>query len=653
MDIPPSGRDVSAATPVDEDFLRRAVAHADPNALRVALYQATGDPELLQYDHYIEILDKGHLSRHSKLNIVERDRPALQEKAVRFLLENQGSLHEVDPDLDELRSLISLALGGREITDREFPELRSEASFDDYPLFVSDWTGGTKPDLPDDLRVAVIGTGHSGIAMAVHLQKLGIPYDVYERRPEIGGVWSINRYPDIRVDTMSSTFQMAFVKRYPWTEYFARGPEVRQYMHDMAVDFGVYEHIRFSTDVKSMTFDESTSRWVLEIVRDGQTLTTSATFVVAATGLFSTAKDLDVPGIEDFAGTRTHTTAWPDDLSVEGRSVAVVGNGSTGVQLLARIAEQAKQVYVHVRTPQWISPQIHYGEPITTELRWLLDHMPYYWNWDRFVWLAASGEAVTGLFVPDQQWKADGGHFSELNDALRARLTRYIHAQLGDREDLIAELTPVYPPWARRMIIDNDWYRTLLRDNVELVTEPIDHVEADAVVTADGWRREVDVIVAAAGFDVTKYLFPIRAVGRGGVSLEEKWERDGVGPRAFWSITVPGFPNLFIMYGPNSQGGAGGGLSSMLQLWTTHIAGLIVRTIERGGTAIEVKDDVFEQHNAALDARTSQMIWLDPDSRDRNYYVSHGRVQSMNAWAPAEHWEAMTDPDVERDFDVT
>ena len=203
------------------------------------------------------------------------------------------------------------------------------------------------------------------------------------------------------------------------------------------------------------------------------------------------------------------------------------------------------------------------------------------------------------------------------------------------------------------MIVDNDWYKTLLRDNVELVTDPIDHVESDAIVTADGWRREVDVIVAAAGFDVTKYLFPIRAVGRRGVGLEEKWEQDGVGPRAFWSVTVPGFPNLFIMYGPNSQGGAGGGLSSMLQLWTTHIAGLIVRTLERGAKEIEVKDDVFEQHNAALDARTSQMIWMDPDSRDRNYYVSHGRVQSMNAWAPAEHWEAMTNPDLERDFDVT
>jgi 4-hydroxyacetophenone monooxygenase len=643
---------LAPGSPVTEAFIRRAVDEAELNALRVALYQATGDPELLEYELFMEPLDRGHLSRTAKLNIVERDRPALREKAVQYLVRQQSELAEVDPTDEELKALISLAINGREFTDGQFPELKSEASFDDYPLFTTDWTGGIKPELPADTRVAVIGTGHSGIAMAVHLQKLGIPYDVYERRPEIGGVWSINRYPDIRVDTMSSTFQLAFVKRYPWTEYFARGPEVRQYIHDIAVDFGVYENIRFGHDVQTITFNETTSRWDLEIVHGEEVIRTSARFVVAATGLFSTAKDLDVPGMADFAGLKSHTTQWPDDLSVEGRSVAVVGNGSTGVQLLSQIADEAKQVYVYVRTPQWITPQIHYGEPIGREFRWLLDHMPYYWNWDRFVWLAAGSDDAAGVHRADPEWQAAGGIFSKPNDALRVKLSQYIRDQLGDREDLVAALTPPYPPWARRMIVDNNWYQTLLRDNVELVLDPIDHVVSDGVVTADGTHREVDVLVAAAGFDVTKYLFPIEAVGRGGVSLEQRWEKDGVGPRAFWSITVPGFPNLFIMYGPNSQGGAGGGLTSMLQLWCTHIAGLIVGTLERGAQEIEPKEEVFEEHNRVLDARTAQMIWMDPDSKDRNYYVSHGRVQSMNAWAPVEHWPAMTEPDIDRDFHV-
>ncbi|MGE0878194.1 MAG: flavin-containing monooxygenase [Acidimicrobiia bacterium] len=642
-------RNLAVDVPVDRDFIRRAVEAAEPNALRTALYQATGDKELLQFEQAIELMDKGHLSRHSKLTIAEKDRPALYEKATTWLFENQTTFAEAAPSDGELRSLIELAMG-RAISDEQFPELKSEASFDDYPLFLAEWSGGVRPDLPPDFKVAVIGCGHSGVAMAVQLKNLGIPFEVYERRPEMGGVWSINRYPDIRVDTMSANFQHGFVKRYPWTEYFATGPEVRKYITDIALDFGVHDRIHFAHDVKTARFDEATSRWELEIAHGGETIRTSVNFVISATGLFSNPKNLDIPGLDSFTGPVVHTTAWPDDLSVKGKRVAVIGNGSSGVQLLSRIAEEASEVYAYVRTPQWVTPQIYYGDPITPEFRWLLDHMPYYWNWDRFAWLSPSGESAGALFVPDPEWQANGGIFSKMSDELRDRLTTYIKTQTGNRPDLYERLIPKYPPWARRMIVDNNWYKTLTDDHVELVTDPIGRVETDAVVTADGKRREIDIVVAASGFDVTKYLYPIDVRGRAGVTIEERWERDGVGPRAFWSITVPEFPNLFIMYGPNSQGGAGGSLSSQLALWANHISCLIIGTIERGGHEIEVRLDAFEDHNTDLDARTSRMIWLDEDSRDRNYYVSHGRVQSMNAWAPTEHWAAMTDPNLDRDY---
>ena len=645
-------RRIAAAEPVALEFIQRAVAEAEPNALRTALFQATGDLDLLKLRQVVEVIEKGHLSRQSILSIAQEDRAELREKAARYLFDNQGSFSERTPTDDELRSLIELALG-RSVSDEQFPELKSEASFEDFPLFLARWADEKEPDSLEEYKVVIVGTGHSGIAMGVHLKTLGIPFTIYERRSEIGGVWSINRYPDIRVDTMSATFQMGFVKRYPWSEYFARGAEVQQYMTNMARNFGVYEHIKFDHDVDAMRFDEATSRWEIDIVHSGEVTHDSAAFVIAATGLFSNPKNLDIPGIEDFDGPLLHTTHWPDDLTLEGKSVAIIGSGSSGTQLLSRVAGEAQQVYAYVRTPQWITSQIHSGDPISPEFRWLLDHMPYYWNWDRFAWLAPSGEAASGLFVPDHGWIADGGHFSEMSDELRARLTSYIKDQTGGREDLYSRLIPDCPPWARRMIVDNNWYKTLTEDHVELVTDGIDRIEADAIITVDGKRREVDVIVAAAGFDVTKYMFPIEVHGRGGTTVEERWERDGVGPRAFWSITIPGFPNLFMMYGPNSQGGAGGGLSSMLQLWTTHIANLIVGVIERGAKAIEPKDEAFEEHNRDLDSRTSKLIWMEPNSKDKNYYVSHGRVQSMNAWLPGEHWEAMTDPPIDRDFLVT
>jgi 4-hydroxyacetophenone monooxygenase len=643
--------DTEETTHVDVKFLERAVDQADANALRLALYQATGDREVLEYRLVSEVLEKGHLTRRTRLTIAEEDQPALKEKAVRFLSTQAGRHPETAPSDAELRSLIELALG-RKIADENFPELKAAASFDEFPLFHAGWKDGKKPAIPLDFSMVIIGCGHSGLAMGVQLAQLGIPYVIYERRAELGGVWSVNRYPDVRVDTMSSMYQLGFVKRYPWTEYFARGGEVSRYMTDTARHFGVDEHIRFEHEVKSLEFDEQASQWRLAVAHGGEVIHTSAPIVVSATGLFLTPKKLDIEGLDDFQGDVVPTTRWPDGYSVTGRSVAVIGNGSTGVQLLSGIAAAAKQVYVYVRTPQWVTPQVYYGDPILPELQWLLQNMPYYWNWDRFVWTAPSDNAIASWFVPDPEWKAQGGYFSEGNDELRARLTKYIKEQTDHRADLYERLIPNYPPWARRMIVDNNWYRTLTEDHVELVTDEIDRIEANAIVTADGQRRDVDTIIAAPGFDVTKHMFPINVQGRHGITLEEKWDSDGCGPRGFWSLTVPGFPNLFIMYGPNSQGGAAGSISGMLQLWATYIAGLCVQLIENGWKELEVREPVFEEHNRLLDERTSQMIWMDPDSRDRNYYVSHGRVHAMNAWAPSEHWEAMTNPNIDRDYDV-
>jgi 4-hydroxyacetophenone monooxygenase len=639
---------------IDADFIRRAVEAAEPNALRVALYQATGDQELLAYQQVIEPLEKGHLSRLTKLSIAERDQPALKAKAVQFLLDyvrRPGDYPETVPADAELRRLIELALG-HQVPEENYAERKAAASFDDYPMFHAAWRDGKPPALPPGFRVAIIGSGNSGVAMGVQLNLLGIPYDIYERRSEVGGVWSVNRYPDIRVDTMSCMYQAGYVKRYPWTEYFARGPEMVQYLADTARAFGVEEHIHFLHEVTSMRFDEQTSRWELQIAHGDETVHASASVVVAATGLFLNALKPDIAGIGDFAGDVLHTTRWPDGYSLAGKTAAVIGNGSTGVQLLSPVAREAKEVQVYVRTPQWITPQVYYGEPIGPELRWLLDTMPYYWNWDRFVWVTPADSSVADLFVADPGWQAKGGYFSPKNDELRERLTRYIKDQTGQREDLYRRLIPSYPPWARRMIVDNHWYETLTRSHVELVTDPIDHVDACAIVTADGQRREADVIITASGFDVSKYLFPIEVRGRDGLSLEERWDKDPAGPRAFWSITVPGFPNLCIMYGPNSQGGAGSSISGMLQLWATHIANLIVQLAEKGGREFEVREDTFEEHNRQLDQRTSRMIWMDPESRDRNYYVYRNRVQAMNAWAPAEHWAAMTAPSLDRDFTV-
>ena len=331
----------------------------------------------------------------------------------------------------------------------------------------------------------------------------------------------------------------------------------------------------------------------------------------------------------------------------------MIGNGSTGVQLLSRVAGEAQQVYAYVRTPQWVTPQIYYGEPITTEFRWLLDHMPYYWNWDRFAWLAPSGESIGALFVPDLEWQANGGVFSKMSDELRERLTNYIKTQTGHREDLYSRLIPACPPWARRMIVDNNWYRTLTEDHVELVTDAIDYVDQDAIVTTDGKRREVDVIIAASGFDVTKYMFPIEVRGRGGVTLEDRWERRRRRAAGVLEHHCPGLPE------------------PVHDVRTELTRGRRRHALERPAAVDDAHRCVDHQ-----DGRTRWQGDRGQGGRVRAAQPDAGRkdvtddldgprlqgpqllrqprpVQSMNAWAPTEHWKAMTDPDVDVDFMVT
>ncbi|MDP3950645.1 NAD(P)/FAD-dependent oxidoreductase [Microbacterium sp.] len=630
---------------VDESFIRRAVEQAESNALRVALYQATKDAEVLELRMVDLVLRRGAMVKQV---IADEDVPKLHDLAVEFLLENADLFEETVPSAAETKSLMELLLG-HEITDSQYRSQHALVGFKDFPYFSAEWSAGKADQLPEDFKVIVIGAGFSGVAMGTQLNLLGIPFEVYEKRPDVGGTWASNRYPDVRVDTMSTTYQLGFVKKYQWKEHFAPATQVRQYIEDTARDYGVYNHINFEHEVTSLTWNEARSLWEVIIQHGGETTHTTANIVVAGTGLFANPKKLDIPGIDDYRGDVLHTAQWPEDYSLAGKKVAVIGNGSTGVQLLKKVASEASEVAVFVRTPQWITPREYYGEKVGTELQWLVQKMPYYANWDRYAWSAQQG-ALGALNRPDPEWKAKGGHFSEANDKLRAALTEYIKEETGQDEALYSKLIPNYPPWARRMIVDNQWYKTLTEDHVTLVAEGIDHLESDALVTKDGRRIEADVIISASGFSVTKYMHPIEVRGKDGRTLAEQWDADPKGPRAYMSMAVPNFPNLFIFYGPNSQGGAI--FPANMELWSTYVAGLTTQMIESGKMQMEVNEQVFEDHYEELDGRTSRMIWMDPDSSDKNYYVSNGRVQVMAAWGPEEHWDHMTEPQLHGAYDL-
>jgi len=629
---------------VDEGFIRRAVEAADPNVLRMALYQATRDEALLAMPVRRKIIRGGATSQ---VELVPEYHDAVRKAAAQFLLGNRVTA-QAALDQATIKALLE-NYAGEPLSDREFAYRSNFLSLKDYQFGV----GWSKPgfQVPEGFSVIIIGAGFSGIAAAVQFEQLGIPYTIYERRSEAGGVWSINTYPDARVDTSSFTYQFTFEKRFPWSEFFARGSEVRDYLEHVAKGHGIYENIAFNTELKRAVFNEETARWDLDIrhTGTGEEERVSSNILVSGAGLFGVSKKLDIPGIGAFEGEVVHTTAWPPKGGVEGKKVAVIGNGSTGVQLLSSIARDADHVSVFQRTPQWIAPREGYGDPVPEPMQWLLQNMPFYWNWYCFHMFSIPVR-TQDLHEYDREWMASGGQISQRNDTVRSVLTNYIKEQVDNRADLYEHLIPTCPPMARRLIVDNNWYKTLLKPNVEFVPTGIEGFTPHGIRTVDGKERSVDLVVAAVGFEVEKYLWPVEYVGVGGVRLEDAWS-GGTGPMAYLGMTVPNFPNLFIMYGPNSQARTGS-LPSWTEIWSRYIALAIVEMVESGHNQISVKADITKNYNDAMDEYTKELVWTDPTVLSRNYWMhASGRPITNVPWNVDDLYERLSAPNF-ADFDM-
>ena len=612
---------------VDEAFIRRAVELADLNAVRVALYHNTEDEELIDLP--------------MAMQMDEAQRELLISKATAWLKDNHSTEMLPEPDETKLRKMMDMATK-EDTPDLEFEARRDLASFKDFP-WTTQWTDG-KPELPEGFKVAIIGSGFSGLAAGMQMELLGIPYVMIERRSEPGGTWTINRYPDVRVDTISITYEFSFEKRYPWKEYFGRGAEVRQYLDYISNKYGMRKNTIFDRDLRKATFNTDSNTWTLELASPEGTETIEANALINAMGTFANPNFPKFEGMETFEGEIIHPARWPEDWDATGRRVAVIGNGSTGVQIVRPVSQVAEHVDVYQRTPQWISPRALYGDPVEPEIRWLQDNFPGYWNWWRY--MAIAGLFGThGFILPDPEWQAKGGTWNAMSDGLRDTLVAYIKDQVKGDQELIDKLIPDYAPFSRRPVVDNGWYESLTRDNVELVTSPIARITPTGIETEDGVLHPVDTIVTATGFEVAKYLWPADYLGADGQSIHDFWSKDG--PRAYLSLMVPNYPNMFMLYGPNSQPLSGGtGLPIWYVIWAAYAARCIVEMVEQGKSRVEVKREAFERYNEALDKEAANTILMSKvGGYEHNYYINHehDRMQVNAPWYGPEFHRMCTD----------
>ena len=630
-----------AATPlgsegqVDTAFIWRALDSANLNALRIALYHQTREPRLAAM-RVVQRPLRGGAFRLFALAPEHSDE--VRHLAFEYLVSGQAPRPE--PTKKESAELMELFTGSRP-TPTEVDYGFEELSFENFPRDVT-WSGEPPAERLADFRVTIIGAGFSGIAAGVLLDRLGISYRIIDRQDGIGGTWRLNGYPEARVDVPSLLYQYKFEKRYPWKSNYATRDELLEYLDHIVDSYGVRHKISLNTTLLDATWDAARSMWTLKTAEpDGSHTTLESDVVISASGLFSTPKLPDITGIESFRGAIFHSTAWEHSFDITDKRIAVIGTGSTGSQLLRGIVGPARHVTVFQRTPNWVTPLRGYRAAVPAESLWLQRTMPGYWNWLVYAHYLAELQ-MQELQVVDHEWRARGGRVSERNEALATSLKEFIRSKVGDDDELFEALIPPYPPLARRLVMDNEWYESLMRDDVELVTDGISRITEQGIVTADGVERDVDLIVLCAGFEVAKYLWPVPYKGRNGLTLEELWKPDGA--RAYLGITLPHFPNFFILYGPNGQA-RGGGFHSWAENLARYAVSLIVELLERNARTVEVREEAFDDYNRRLDKAHADLLW-ELEGVGGYYVNEHGRSGVNMPWSVHEYYDMIRQPDL-------
>ncbi len=493
------------------------------------------------------------------------------------------------------------------------------------------------PEARAALPVVVVGAGESGVLAGIRLKQAGIPFTIVEKDAGIGGTWYENTYPGCRVDVGNHFYCYSFEPSDHWTEYFAQQPEIQRYFEDVATKHGIVEHVRFSTEVLRATWDESAGVWhVLVRTPDGSEETLDARAVITAVGQLNRPHVPDIPGIDTFEGPMFHSARWDHSVDHTGKRVVVIGAGASGFQIVPTIAPDVEHLTVFQRTAQWMFPNPNYHEKVPPGMTWAIRHLPFYGRWYRFLlfWPGTDGSLASARIDPD--WPHQDRSVNERNDLARQMFTDWITQQVGDDPELLAKVIPDYPATGKRTLQDNgSWLAALKRDNVELVREGIDHIDETGVVTASGQHHDADIIVLATGFTMTKVLFPMEFVGRGGVTLNEFWADR---PSAYLGITVPGFPNLFMMYGPSTHLNHGGSLIFHSECQMRYIGGCLDLLAGSGKTAMEPRPELYEAYHRKHQDEIRQLVWSSPLIKHTHFRNAEGEIHTVSPFRLVDYW---------------
>lgn len=498
-----------------------------------------------------------------------------------------------------------------------------------------------------DFSVIVIGCGESGVLAGVRLKQAGIDSTIVEKNAGPGGTWWENSYPGARVDVANHFYCYSFEPSNHWDHFFAEQPELRQYFRDVVDRHELEPNIRWNTEVVSAAWDGE--MWNVTVRSAAGTETLKANAVITAVGQLNRPHIPDFPGAETFAGPAFHSAAWDHDVDVTGKRVALIGAGASGFQIAPAIADKVAHLTVFQRTAQWMFPNPMYHEPVADGVRWAMEHLPYYGRWYRFLLLWPGADKGLDAARVDPDYNDHGNAVSEINAVARIMFTDWITTQVGEDAELLAKVLPDYPATGKRTLQDNgSWLSTLKRDNVDLIRTPIERITPTGIATADGETYDADIIVYATGFRATDVLFPMTITGRDGIDLHEVW---GQRPYAYRGITVPGFPNFFMTYGPGTHLAHGGSLILNSELQMCYINQCLEHLITEGLRTMEPLPEPTKDWHRRSQEAIRQTVWAQPSIKHSYFKNADGEIHTVSPWRLSEYRSAINEP-VWSDFTV-
>jgi len=459
------------------------------------------------------------------------------------------------------------------------------------------------------LKVAIIGSGFGGLGMAYSLKKSGIEgFTIFEKAEDLGGTWRENTYPGCGCDVPSHFYSYSFEPHYPWAWRYAKQSEILAYQHHVADKYDLARHIRYGSEVLRADFDEARALWVLEL-KNGERFEAEA--VVSAVGQLHQPAYPKIPGRERYQGKTFHSAHWDHSFSLKDKTVAVIGTGASAVQFVPEIAKQVKALKLYQRSPGWTFPKVE--KQFSRFERWLLDNVPIIHDLDRLrIFLVC--EVLAAAY--------NGNKMLSWLVTCVSKLQMWVQV----RDPVLRnKLRPDFPIGCKRILLTNEWLRALVRPNVEVVDDAVQEITETGVRTADGKLREVDAIIYGTGFAATQFLTPMQVRGLGGRDLHEAWSK---GADAYLGMAVSGFPNFFVLYGPNTNVGSGS-IIYMLERQQRYLAKLLLARERENWAYVDLRIDAqivyareMQQRSAGTTYSGDCQSWYKTaDGRNTNNWV--------------------------------